>query len=492
MSKFPVLEYLHPDGIASTCVVLGNNCPDGLRPNLQGAADGKADLFIFAPSAAECNLKSWLEASAKSMSNQLSEDGVGYVLVSRRWRGKVMRLLHRAGLVPDMAFWHFPDWYSSQFLVPIDRKPARFAVDVILPGPSFKRTLARQMLRYSGTRQLLTLFWHSTGMTVRRPGARPLFEWLFQVDPQRPWMGNAMVRTSWRGSNGASIAYGFFRRDVIPSVVAKTVAVGTAAVHLDREAQVLEKLGSGVRCAGAQVPEIIGRQQNSQRSSLLLSYLPGQAASDLLKLNPSMFSPVMMRIVHWLDHWHRTTAILQPLTWEQIEQALLVPLDRLAASVKNADRYRERLVTQGQTIVGYPIPMVASHNDLTMANILLDEHNHLGLVDWETGCPESWPLTDFHYAVTDAVRIAANCSNWLEAFKTCYAQDGAYKALVAAWQERLQSIIGLSSDFAEFCFHACWLHHASNENEVIHPEEPRPFFEIVQWLALHESTFNQK
>jgi hypothetical protein len=489
--KFPVLKYLHPDGHASTYAVLGSGCPESLRPDLQATADGKADLFIFAPSAAECNSKGWLEASAKSMCHHLSEDGVGYVLALPHWRGKVMRLLRQAGLVPDMAFWHFPDWYSSQFLVPMDSNPARFAVDVILPEPSFKRSLARQMLRYSGTRQFLTMFWHWTGMTVRQPGARPLFEWLLQGDPQRSWAGNAIVRTSWRGSDSASIAYGFFRRDVFPCVVAKTVKVDDATVHPDREALVLEKLGPGVRRAGARVPEITGRQKNSQCSSLLLSYLPGQAASDLLKGNPVMLSPVMMRIVDWLDRWHRATVNLQPLTWEQFEQALLFPLDRLAASMQNADRYRAWLVTQGQSIIGYPIPMVASHNDLTMANILMDKENRLGLVDWATGCPESWPLQDFHYAVTDAVRIAANCSNWLEAFKACYTQGGTYTALVAAWQERLQSSIGLSPDFAEFCFHACWLHHASNENEVIRPGEPRPFFEIVQWLALHESIFNQ-
>jgi hypothetical protein len=137
------------------------------------------------------------------------------------------------------------------------------------------------------------------------------------------------------------------------------------------------------------------------------------------------------------------------------------------------------------------MPFVATHNDLTMANILLARHDQLGIVDWETGQVESWPLVDFHYAITDAVRIARSRLDWTEAFKTCYQPQGSYATNVAVWQEQLQTAVGISSDLAELCFHACWLHHALNEHRVSPPGAARPFLQIVQWLVLHYSNTDE-
>jgi len=491
MQKLSVLEYLHPDGIANTSAVFGSNCPVNLHPASQNASNKAVDLFILAPSAAECDDKEWLETAVKSMNDQLSEHGVGYVLGSLHWRRKAMKLLSQAGFVADVAFWHFPNWSSSQYLIPIEYNPARFAVDTIFVSPSIKRTLVRQIFRYSSTRDLMTRFWNSTGITVRRPGARPLFEWLFQHPSQQSRRGSAIVRSSWRGPNGASILLGFSGSDMLPSVISKAVSVASETAHLERESQVLRELGPGARNAGVQVPEMIGKQQRGQRSSLTLSFLPGRAVSNLLAVNPGLFPAILTAIIDWLERWQRATVTLRPLTWEQFERDLLVPLDRLAPSMQNAERYRKWLVSLGRTILGSPVPWVASHNDLTMANILWNEHNQLGVVDWETGCPESWPMVDFYYAVVDAVRIVGKYNNWPDAFQACYILEGSYAALVTAWQERLRLAINISPNFTEICFHACWLRHASNEHQVSSPGEVRQFLKIVEWLALHESKIDK-
>src|SRR6266545_1048765 len=164
MKNFSMLELLHPDGFASTSVVLGGNCPEKLRPKLQREFAGQAELLILAPSAEDCRLPGWLESAVKSMSRQLAEDGVGYVLVPTQWRWKVVRLLHQAGLVMDSSFWHFPDWSSSRYLVPLELHPAQFTVDAILSSPSWKRVLARQIFHYSRTRQFLATFWDCAGI----------------------------------------------------------------------------------------------------------------------------------------------------------------------------------------------------------------------------------------------------------------------------------------------------------------------------------------
>ncbi len=489
MKKFSLLELLHPDGIAHTSLVLGSSCPEILRPELQERFDGNADLFILAPSGKESNSQVWLEAAVRAMSDYLAADGVGYVLVSPRYRWRVINMLYVAGLVIDSAFWHFPDSISSRYLIPMERFPGRFAVDTILSAPSLKRAFALQMFQYSSARWLMTIFWDRVGIVTRRHGARPLCQWLFQGEQRSS--GSAIIRRSWREAKGANICYGFSERDALPSVITKTSAVENAS-SLNREAKVLKNLASEARQAGVQVPKIIERQQNDQHSSLLLSFIPGQSVSDLLALKPDMFMPLMMKIVEWLDRWHRLTLTLQPFTSEQFERTVLSPLNQLTPLLQNVERYRNWLVECRALVVGNPVPLVAAHNDLTMANILFDEQNQMGVVDWETGCLENLPLVDFYYAVTDAVRIAAHCTDWLEAFKACYLPEGPYFTKVVAWREQLQSAIDPSPEFTEICFHACWLHHASNEQQTSEPGEPRPFLEIVQWLASHESKSDQE
>jgi hypothetical protein len=488
MKKFSVLEYLHPDGVAHTSLVLGNNCPEILRPELQARFDGKADLFILAPCVKESSSRVWLEAAVQAMSDYLAADGVGYILVPVHRRWTVMGLLHKVGLVTDKAFWHFPDPFASRYLTPIERLPGEFFLDTIMPTPSLKRTLAMSLFRLWGMQHFLSRFWDPIGICVRRPNARPLFQWLFQ-DKGRDSSGTAILRTSWRGSEGASISYGFSERAEFPSVIAKTVPLENAA-KLNEEAKVFESIGSKARQPGMQIPEIMGQQQNDRYSALLLSFIPGQSVSDLLASEPQICIPLIERIVGWMERWHRATVTFQPLTRERFDQALLAPLDRLAPFLQGGEEYRARLMAYCDGVVGIAAPFVDTHNDLTMANVLLDKHNQLGIVDWETGCSESFPLVDFFYAVTDAIRITEKSNNWLAAFKAGYVVGGSTFTKVAAWRRQLQSAIDVPPDFAELCFHACWLHHASNEQQANHSTEPHPFLEIVQWLALHESNFN--
>jgi hypothetical protein len=84
---------------------------------------------------------------------------------------------------------------------------------------------------------------------------------------------------------------------------------------------------------------------------------------------------------------------------------------------------------------------------------------------------------------------ARNLRERLDAFKVCYLPGSNWASHVAQWQASLESALGISTDLAQLCFHACWLHHAVNEYRtalpVAQPATPRPFLGIVEWLALH-------
>ena len=471
-----MLELLHPDGAATTSFVLGGNCPQDLLEESSNRAEQKIGLFILAPTARECRAEGWLENATEFVHQRLSDDGVCYVLVPPYWRWKAIGLLAQAGLVRDSTFWHFPDWTSSHYLVPLQPAPVQFATDVIIPAPSWKKGVAQKIFDFRAALHLLATFWKPVGISFRRPGAPPLFQWIFPGG-----QGTAIVRKSWRGPTGAEILYCFSKSDVRPTAIVKTASNGSTSARIEREAKALEVLGPGVLTAGARVPEILRRAQTSQRSSLFLSALPGRSAADLLASNAELLCPIFTKIVDWLKRWHATTQRVQPIKAELLERSIFTPMDQLAP-FENRARYRNWLLKRVQAVSGTHVPLAAAHNDLTMANVLVDDQ--IGVVDWETGMRETWPLVDFYYAVTDAVRIAGRHATWLEAFKACYGPGGSFSHDVHCWEQQLRSALGGSARFSELCFHACWLHHASNEQKVTGPDDPKPFLQIVQYLAV--------
>jgi hypothetical protein len=423
------------------------------------------------------------------MAGRLCADGVGYVLAPRRWRVRVTRLLHNLGLLTVLAIGHLPDWESSNYLLPFDRISIHYALSTLIPSLAWKRYLVRQWFRLPGAGKLLGYIWPSAGLVVRHPGARPLFEWLFRAGSEHCRPGNALIRTSWRGQNGATLLYRFSDCESLPSAVAKINVNANSLNDQTREASVLAQLSASARSAGAQIPEILLLEQNGHRSSLIQTVVPGRKADELLRSQPDQLTFILTQLVGWLERWHRSTVVLRPLNIEQQRHALLVPVDLLAPLLERGEEYRTWLKTRFSAASGVPMPFVATHNDLTMANLLLDEDGHLGVVDWETGQVEGWPLVDFFYAITDAVMSASKSTDRVEAFKACFTPGGVYTSLVIQFQNHLMSAIKISSGLAELCLHVCWLHHAVNEHLLSQPGASRPFLRIVQWLAYNYPVF---
>ena len=137
-----------------------------------------------------------------------------------------------------------------------------------------------------------------------------------------------------------------------------------------------------------------------------------------------------------------------------------------------------------------PIPFVAAHNDLTMANLLQDRKEGLGVLDWETASETGLPLTDLYYALVDAVVATDGNSDRLAAFESCFSPGGEHRALLSQLQQRIIAGIGFPGELSFLCLHACWLQHAVNESNVAAASDARPFLQIVQWLALHSAEMN--
>jgi len=129
------------------------------------------------------------------------------------------------------------------------------------------------------------------------------------------------------------------------------------------------------------------------------------------------------------------------------------------------------------------MPFVAAHNDLTMANIVQSDDGIFGILDWEAARRINFPLTDLFYMYVDAVAAAQVYTSRLRAFEACFISDGTHSAHFKEQQQRILRAIELPGALYDLCLHACWLHHAVNEQRASTAISPRPFLEIVQWLA---------
>ena len=483
-----LLELLHPDGTATQSLVLGSRCPVMLLPMSRMEASKYADLIILAPTATECRTSDWLQKAVQSVSQKLDANGVAYVLAPPWWRLRIRKLLTNHGLTIDQAIVHLPDQESSRYLVPLSPIPAHYAFSKLLPLPQWGRLLATVGFGFLGCDKLFRHILPAVGLVVRRPGARPLFNWLFWLRPQAHRSGSVVISTSWRGREGAVIIYRFLNHEELPSAVAKInlTLTRTAAGNRIAEAGILASLGPSARSAGAQVPQRLSLGEVNEHPVLLQTMICGRSIASLLSSQPSRLVELMERVISWLESWNRSTMVIKPLDSELLERELLTSADLLAPLLEQGDEYRNWLNKCCLTLTGASVPLVATHNDLTMWNILLGEQGRLGVIDWESAREKGFPFVDFFYAVTDAVTVAGSYVDRSKAFNECFA-SGTYEGMVGQFMTRLRRVVQIPDEMAGLCFHACWLHHAANELHSTSPSDPRPFLQIVQWLALNRS-----
>lgn len=482
-----LLELLHPDGIAVQSLVLGSGCPSSLRPaSPLGARDG-ADLILAVPSASECRSPGWLSGAVQTISQQLHANGIAYVLVPPRLRAHVRKLLADQDLCSNQALMHLPGQETSRYIVPLDPIPIRSFFSKVLPVSRWGRLAIAIGFRVFQWDQLLAHVWPAVGLVVRRPGARPLCEWLFRLDGQDDRSGSVIIRRGWRDRNSAVILYRLMEGEHSPSAIGKVGMSQQLFRRLICEAECLDRLGPGARTAGARIPERLSLGPIQSCPVLLQTRIDGESVSSLLATQPHRLPGITDALVAWLERWNSATMVTRTVDMPFLDEELLTRAALLAPFLERGEQYRNELMQRCSTFVGVPSPLVSTHNDLTMWNVMLSEPRSLGVIDWESARESALPFVDFFYAMTDAVTMARTHGNRLEAFKECFAVEGVYQSLLNQYLTRLRRVIQVPDEMVGLCFHACWLHHAANEQCATGSSEPRPFLQLVQWLSQNKA-----
>jgi hypothetical protein len=476
------LELLHPDGVARRATVIGDGCPEVLRPRRpEPEAGGHADLVVLAPTRDELREPTWLESAVEATAASLADDGVVYVLCPARSRSRIVRLLGKRGIATKMSFIHDPDTAGLRCLVPLSPAAATYAFTNLVATRPGRRRIVLLALRVGWIARLLARALPGAGLAAGRPTSRPLFDWLFALRGEDIRAPLAVVSVSWRRTGGSLVAHGFAEGTAGPAIVAKVR--GPAAPGPVEEAAIIRRLGRAAAAAGVAVPEPLLVETGEHRALMLETALEGRVAAAILAETPALVPSVTRRLVEWLENWNVDTRSEESLSTNWSEREVAEPARALAPLLTDGGRYVEWLESRCRALAGTAVPLVATHNDLTMVNVFVGRSGSLGVVDWESAREQGLPLVDFYYASVDAAAAANRYADRLAAFREQFGDEAASLSTARELERRLVAALALRPEVVELAFHVCWIQHAAAEQRATLESARRPFLEILRSVA---------
>jgi aminoglycoside phosphotransferase len=466
------LELLLPEGSTTGALVLGDRCPPLLAPTADGtqAVSGTVDLVILAPSRSQRRDARWTQDAAAAAASRLSRTGIAYVVPgdARRLR----RALADVGLPGAGKLLHVPEVTNPRHLVQVGTPAERWALAGGIAMNRWKRVLASGL----GARGRAAT--GPTGAIHRRDPGQPLATWLFGLGGSGLAPGSTIVSLTHRGTGGA-ILYRFAGERRAPDAVAKlTTAAGD-------ELRALREIAPAAAGAGVRVPRVLASGRIGSMPFVLESVVSGRRAADLVAVGHLGPQEVQGRLADWLETWSRSRARVRPIGPDDVARFLLAPASR--AGVKRP--YLEFLQELGSQANGRACSFVHSHGDLTLANVMIEDHSPLGIVDWEHASAGSLPLTDFLYASVDAVAARRRYEDRPGAFVSCFTPGGNHTSSLERLRTRSATLLELDEVVQTVCFHACWLQHAANEADRSPGSPGGPFVTILHTIGAAPELF---
>jgi hypothetical protein len=367
------------------------------------------------------------------------------------------------GFAPAVRLVHLPDVERSRYVFPAQGPARRYAVRDLAVLRRSRRLAARGLPKGAFARLA------PTTVVFRRRASHPLFAWLSAL-PREVGSASALVAPSWR-PEGATVVFRF-AGSAAPDAVVK---IGGGA---EREWDALALLGDGARAASARVPEVLDRVRVGDVTVLVETPVGGVPATRLALGAPRRARRLVRTLARWLDAWNRNSLARRALDREDLERLVLTPARQLLPEVPAGPEHLVRLERLADACVEREIGLVAAHNDLTAANVLVDGRAAPAVVDWEEAEPQALPLGDLVYMVADFFAAVDGYRDRVQAFQEA-------SALTRELVDAAAQAHGLDEAAVELCVSACWLRHAANERRERGGDgaTARPFLGILARVA---------
>jgi Phosphotransferase enzyme family len=477
------LDLLHPDGFARRVGRLGTDSRQAA--GVVGDVEDldrvhQYDAILLAPSTAECQTNGWLEDAVAAVGQLLAIDGVAYVMAPRRWRTKLLRLLAVQGLRDRAVHVHVRYGSSTEYVVRCDARALNHLVTSLPVRRSRERIVRAAVVTMPRAAGWLRLAATRSGVALRREGARSLFEWATGRHDTDKHLHAGVTRIKRRGVTAMAAVWLFRDTATSPCFILKTALTEAAVARIYAELHALERLGPAAAHAGAVVPS--GTLISSDGRCVRYACLDGVPADAVLAAQPARLNDMVRRIASWLASWNASTRCVQIADASWLTNEVLEPARSVASVLDTPEPYLRWLARACERASGRSVPVVASHGDLTMSNILVDGGQPLGIVDWESARESGLPLADFYYAAADALAATERYRSRAQALVQSVDTDSDYGRLVASLATGVDSAFMRDQEMSRLLLHATALQHAADEQSKNRPAL-EPFAALVRWLA---------
>jgi hypothetical protein len=480
------LDLLHPEGVARRIGALTTSSPefddclrgaDGRIVGLDSSGRGTMDAAYLGIDAPRSDDARWVEDAVGKLARSLTENGVGYVAVPRRFRRHVLRALVDNELRVKATYVRVPVGSDASYLVECSAGPIRLLAGS-LPARSGKGRAARAALRrFPRVGECLPVAARTTGLAVQRHGARPPFAWA-----SAGFAGHSLpaglIRLKQRGASRTATLWLFGRATDAPSFVVKSGLDDQGTARVTHEYRNLEQRRPAAVRAGAILPS------GQMLGDVFARYacLGGIPADAALAQGNQSASDVVRLVATWIRQWNAGTRALTTVTPGWLDTHLLRPARSVAHLFEPADRYLQWLAAGCSHLAGRTLGLVATHGDLTMSNVLVGDDESLAVVDWESSQDQGLPLSDLYYVAADAHAATRAYRHRGASLIEAFDSRTEYGRFVAQQATLVDPVCVRDRTVLELLLHATALHHAANEH-ARHPSGPQPFGEFARWLA---------
>jgi aminoglycoside phosphotransferase (APT) family kinase protein len=245
-----------------------------------------------------------------------------------------------------------------------------------------------------------------------------------------------------------------------PELVVKMSRLPGDDRWIDREAANLRRLQAARSGGFDSIPRVAACDDGAGARMLVQTVVPG-ATMDRATVRRRPDACVDA-VVTWLIDLHRSTASSSGPA--SLERLVAGPLDRFEALC--AGRPAERALVRRTRAVVAPllaaeVPLVFEHGDLSAPNILIDDQDRVGVVDWELADPAGLPAVDLFFFLT-FVAFARGRANrrrdWLAAFHSAFFGPDAW---AAPWIRKYTEAMELPEESLKPLFVSTWARYVA-------------------------------
>ncbi len=267
-----------------------------------------------------------------------------------------------------------------------------------------------------------------------------------------------------------------------PFLVIKLPRLPEDTARLDAEFANLQKIHAAKIGGFASIPAVLAYEDWKDHRLLVETMAPGNIMRPPLLRRDT--EACLQAALQWLVEVGETTALdckKMPGWFDEIAEKRIRVLTENLRQPDEIAAIRE-MRTHFQPLEAAAIPLVFEHGDFSAPNLLIDDQNRLGVVDWELAEPHGLPTADLFFFLTYAAfarEKATSLKSQVTAFENAFFQpNGWAKKYILQYSDSLK----LPEKRLKSLFLLSWTRYLANMISRLKGSDEQLSAETLQWL----------